>query len=569
MKNLKYIKYWFCLAAVGCLAGCSDDFLEVLPQDAVVDADYYKSDEQVLAGTSLLYNVVWYEYNNKASFTIGDFRGGTAYSAYNLQDHVRFNVTPNTEELGTAWKSFYTVIGQSNTVIANINQYAGEEVSENIKQHAIAEARFMRALAYRYLVLNWGEVPIIENNLGLLNDPLSVRKNTEESIWKFITSEFRAAAANLPETPIAEGRLTKWAAEGMLARTYLTRAGLNAAPNSRNQNFLDSAKFYSQRVIELSGAALLDNYAGLFQGDYDNNAESLFSLQWNFSSLPGDLSYGKSNSVPASLAYNSIIGNDDGWGGDLSATFWMLSLYDGIEMINDSTLEGNTVDARLKATFMLPGMHYADMAYSNEEGKIEQGFTYPYVANEKGDARYAAIRKYVPGKLDASGAGMQNYGIDTYMLRLAEVYLIYAEAALGNNASTTDATALNYFNAVHERATGQTFSGPLTFDDIFEERVKEFAMEGVTWYDLVRLHYYNPSEAYKKIKEQNRGGFYIEPNQYPNPTSWKIIEVGYWEITTPRYYEANSGNFRLPLPASEASTAPNLSAPAVDYYSAQ
>src|SRR5690606_26594634 len=143
-------------------------------------------------------------------------------------------------------------------------------------------------------------------------------KYTEESIWKFITNEFRAAAANLPETPIAEGRLTKWAAEGMLARTYLTRAGLNAAPNSRNQNFLDSAKFYSQRVIELSGADLLDNYADLFQGDYDNNEESLFSLQWNFSSLPGDLSYGKSNSVPASLAYNSIIGNDDGWGGDLS-----------------------------------------------------------------------------------------------------------------------------------------------------------------------------------------------------------------------------------------------------------
>lgn len=569
MKNLKNIKYWFCLALVGIISGCSDDFLEVLPQDAVVDANYYKNDEQVLAGTSLLYNVVWFEYNNAASFALGDFRGGTAYSAYNLQDYVRFNVTPNSAEMSQAWKSFYTVIGQSNTIISNINQYAGEEVSDNIKKHAIAEARFMRALAYRYLVLNWGEVPIIENNLTLLNDPLSVRKNTEESVWKFITNDFRAAAEGLPETAIEKGRLTKWSAEGMLARTYLTRAGVNAAPNSKNQVFLDSAKYYSQRVIELSGASLLENYSDLFQGNYDNNTESLFSLQWNFSSLPGDAYYGKSNSVPASLAYHSTIGNDDGWGGDKSATFWMLSLYDGIEMINDFTLEGNTADKRLKATFMLPGMYYENMSYANADGKIEQGFTYPYAVNENGDVSYAAIKKYVPGKLSASEAGMQNYGLDTYMLRLAEVYLIYAEAVLGNNTSTTDATALNYFNEVHERATGQQFSGALTFDDIFKERTKEFAMEGVIWYDLVRLHYYNPEEAYKKIREQNRGAFYIEPNQYPNPTSWKIIEVGYWEDTTPRYYEATSGNFRLPLPASEVSTAPNLNEPAVDYYKAQ
>src|SRR5690606_23034089 len=412
-----------------------DDFLEVMPQDAVVDADYYKNDEQVLAGTSLLYNVVWFEYNQKASFALGDFRAGTAYSAWNLQDYVRFNITPNTEEIDNTWKSFYTVIGQSNTVIANINQYAGEEVSENIKQHAIAEARFMRALAYRYLAMNWGEVPIIENNLELLNDPLRVRKHTEESIWKFITSDFRAAAAHLPESPIAEGRLTKWSAEGMLARTYLTRAGIGAAPNSRNQNFLDSAKYYSNRVIELSGAALEDNYADLFTGDYDNNAESLFSLQWNFSSLPTNFTYGKSNSAPSNLAYNGIIGNDDGWGGDYSATFWMLSLYDGMEMINDNTLEGSTVDQRLKATFMLPGMYYADMAYSNPEGKIEVGFTYPYVENKNGDTRFAPIRKYVPGKLDANTGGKLNYGIDTYMLRLAEIYLIYAEAALGNSPS--------------------------------------------------------------------------------------------------------------------------------------
>ena len=88
---------------------------------------------------------------------------------------------------------------------------------------AIAEARFMRALAYRYLVMNWGEVPVIENNLNYLNDTTLV-KNTVPSIWRFITREMRAVAEDLPETAAQPGRLTKWSAEGMLARFYLNQS---------------------------------------------------------------------------------------------------------------------------------------------------------------------------------------------------------------------------------------------------------------------------------------------------------------------------------------------------------
>ena len=86
----------------------------------------------------------------------------------------------------------------------------------------------MRAVAYRYLVMNWEEVPIIENNLTLLADT-SIHKNTKESVWRFITSEMRAVSNDLTETPIREGRVTKWSAEGMLARFYLTRAGVESS----------------------------------------------------------------------------------------------------------------------------------------------------------------------------------------------------------------------------------------------------------------------------------------------------------------------------------------------------
>jgi len=74
------------------------------------------------------------------------------------------------------------------------------------------------------------------------------------------------------------------------------------------------------------------------------------------------------------------------------------------------------------------------------------------------------------------------------ILRLADVYLIYAEAILGNNATTTDADALLYFNKVRERA-GVDPVASLDIDTIYKERRIEFAFEGQYWTDLVRLSY--------------------------------------------------------------------------------
>src|SRR5687767_4947012 len=111
----------------------------------------------------------------------------------------------------------------------------------------------------------------------------------------------------------------------MLARTYLTRAGIGASEGSRNQEFLDKAKSYAQSVITNSGKKLLSNYADLFTYPYDNNEESLFELQWVFTT---DYSY--ANTMVSQITYSNDIANGDGWGGDISATWWMLSLYDGL-----------------------------------------------------------------------------------------------------------------------------------------------------------------------------------------------------------------------------------------------
>ncbi|MEP7111414.1 MAG: hypothetical protein ABI760_25685, partial [Ferruginibacter sp.] len=74
-------------------SGCKKDFLERPPTDAIVDAGFYQTDEQVLAATNLLYSKVWFDYNDKASYNLGDFRAGTAFSAYNDRGNVLFNTT--------------------------------------------------------------------------------------------------------------------------------------------------------------------------------------------------------------------------------------------------------------------------------------------------------------------------------------------------------------------------------------------------------------------------------------------------------------------------------------------
>ena len=571
MKNINRIPYLIgLLVPIVLFSACKKSFLEKPPTDAIVDAGFYQTDEQVLAGTASLYNRVWFDYNDKASYNLGDFRSGTTFSAYNDRGNVLFNTTAENGENNASWRAFFNVVAQSNLTINNINVYAGAGVSPSVKNMAIAEARFMRALAYRYLVMNWGPVPIIENNMNYLNDT-TLTPNTVPSIWRFITREMRAVAEALPATAVQEGRLTRWSAEGMLARFYLTRAGVESTgPNGRNQTFLDSAKYYAQDVIANSGKSLVANYADLFKWPYDNNSESLFELQWVYQ--PGQ--WGVQNSMPSYLNFSNDIANGDGWGGDKGATWWMLSQYEGFTKSGDSLIKGRTLDQRLKATYMLPGLTYAEITQAvpktvNPAGK--QKLVFPYVT---GDVNFASVKKYVVGKAEDVGgqAAQQDYPNDTYMMRLAEMYLIYAEAVLGNNAFTTDATALDYFNRVHTRAGLSAYAltdpvtnapTPLTFDVIFRERTLEFAMESMTWYDLVQLHYYNPQKAFAILNSQDRGLYNITPDAFPNPTSWTVRKTSW--ATTERTINANEGNFRLPIPSAEISQAPNLNKPAVDY----
>src|SRR5881394_4195987 len=143
MKNIFRINYFAgLLVAIAAISGCKKSFLERPPLSAVVDANFYQTDDQVLAGTSLLYSKVWFDYKDKAMYNLGDFRGGSAFSAWNDRGNVMFSTTGDNGENGASWRAFYNVVAQSNLLIYNMGRYAGPDVSPRAKKIALAEARF-------------------------------------------------------------------------------------------------------------------------------------------------------------------------------------------------------------------------------------------------------------------------------------------------------------------------------------------------------------------------------------------------------------------------------------------
>jgi len=100
------------------------------------------------------------------------------------------------------------------------------------------------------------------------------------------------------------------------------------------------------------------------------------------------------------------------------------------------------------------------------------------------------VKKYVLGSKEDVGYTVSNQAtpINQYVLRLADVYLIYAEATIGAGASTADAAAVGYYNAIRTRA-GLSTKTSITYEEVFNERRVEFGMEGINWFDIKRRFY--------------------------------------------------------------------------------
>ena len=153
-----------------------------------------------------------------------------------LSDFQGLNST-NIPRTDAGWTLFYLGIRNANLVIQNAPK--GKNISPADVTKYVAEAKFLRAYNYFWLVRNWGGVPI--RTEATLTEP-NVKRNTVEEVYNLIVSDLKEAETNLPDRQTQSGRATKWAAKAALAEVYFTR-NQYAEARDKADEIIKSAKF--------------------------------------------------------------------------------------------------------------------------------------------------------------------------------------------------------------------------------------------------------------------------------------------------------------------------------------
>lgn len=526
------------------LTSCAEDFLDQENTTNINAETFFNSDEAISEAVFPLYNYVWNNFNDQAYYGMGDGKANNITAQYSnyIYPYTNFNENGLSEGLSQAWGSLYSVVAQANNTINNIEERSTSNVSEEAKTHGIAEARFMRGLAYWYIASLWGDAIIYTNTSDMVNNYV-VPANPRADVMEFAIRDLEYAAVNLPATSPATGRINKYTAYGMLSRVYLSMAGLttegrydgtNVATDfnrgTRNEYYLDLARRAAMKVITESNFRPMEKYGDLFKIENNNCQEDMFQLQWLQGSTDA-IGWGANQTISSFFGWSTMVCDGTNWGG---ATYCSYDLF----------VEYEPNDLRKHESVAWYGQYYPELN--------TKGGGYTYGITEDAATQGANIKKYVVGTIDDNGVSYkQSSGINTHMLRLAEVYLNLAEAILGNNQSTSDKTALYYFNAVRTRA-GLAPKTSISYEDLRHERRVELAFEGQYWYDLVRRAYYHQQEVVNYLNSQNRNASYYDASthEYKLPDDWTGVGPG---VAT-----ATVRNLKLPYPDTDVNRNPYL-----------
>ena len=547
------LKYTLAIAGILSFSSCAKDFLEQKNTYQISQDNFFDNDEAVSQAVMPLYSYVWYDFNDKFYYGMGDGRANNITAQYSdyVYPYTNFTETGLSTGLTEAWGALYSVVAQANNTINNIANNSTANVSETAKIQGIAEARFMRGLAYWYISSLWGCAVIYNNTQDLVNNYVVSPSPVADGI-EFAIRDMEYAAVHLPSASPATGRVNKYAAYAMLSRFYLSMAGLttsgrydgsnvatDANRGTRNEYYLDAAKKAAAVVIEKGPYKLADTYAELFAAStFNNNSESVFQLQFQAGAEGG-----LAQSMTRFLAWSTQVNQGNSWGG---STYCSYDLWEEFKEYEDQTL-GTKVDDAIRR-------HNCIASYGESYPELSANPEKPYVYGETENAgsQGANIKKYVIGTNAVNGFAVNNNsGINTYMMRLAEVYLNYAEATLGNNGKTTDATALKYFNALRTRA-GVATKNSLTFEDIRHEFRVETAFEGLYWYFIVRRGYYQQQEMVNYVNHQHRNASY-----YKSATHEYVLSEDYAE-PGPSVATATAKNLTLPIADTDQTKNPLL-----------
>ena len=509
-KALKYIA----LAAVVAFGASScDKFLDRPSEDSFTTAQFYQNDAQLEQGINYLYNSPWYDIIRFYIYG-SETMCGNVYQAQNAYSTLTVNGTD--QDLKNMAYSLWAVNAQGNTVIHNIQASTGN-LSDEVKNRCIGEVLAWKAMTYFFLVRTFGDVPIIHDNTEIIKDATynEVVKVQKADVYEYIVMTLEKAMSLLPKNAYI-GKLNRvdyYAAEALLSKVYLTKAGVTG---SLSQEDLAKARDYAKDVIDNSGRTLTPRYSDIFRmtpAQFQQTGEELFTWHWQCKQEV----WTSQNSIQCDVGLVGFDENGSLWGDWKGPSVDLQDAF-GVSAVDDPSTRKNTDDRR-QATMMMFGDQY-DYFWTDKGGFDFYRFFYDdnyypgglssnASSKQWGCASGANYAKHLYGDVaDHTAAfGYPSFGmynqLPTHILRLGDIYLVYAEAAFltGDTAS-----ALTYVNKIRERANAAPVAS-VDYETIWKERRLELALEGDRWYDYVRRSYYDVDACIKDLKAQRRSSW--------------------------------------------------------------
>ncbi|WP_341216048.1 RagB/SusD family nutrient uptake outer membrane protein [uncultured Wocania sp.] len=488
--KFKYI--FIAVFSIVVLTGCENDLIEK-PKRFTSPSEFFNTQAETEAALFGSYNFLHFAW-------IGDFHVlqlgdlGTdvgltrSISFYNVYQH--WNMENLTSDYRAAWGQRYEGISNVNLVIARVE---ASDFPEAFKNEISAEARFIRALLYYQLNIMYGGVPLWTDELTDLEAVGELPRATSAEVRELIISDLKFSEQHLPSARESSewGRVTKWAAKGLLARVYLF--------DKQWQNAKDKA----EDVITNSPHSLLPNYMDIFDFTNRFNSELVHVIHketdirgssvHSFSSPRGRDEAGKFRS---DIAANGVVRPDGKTVNTTGELFQGWGIYQSIKENYDSYQTG---DARKDIWW--------------HEAEREDGTFTTLDGGTSGAGGYYNL------KWIAFDENPNNGSRDVTMQRLAELYLISAEAdnEINNGPTTLAYSRVNelrrraYGDMLHDLAPGMSKEDFKTA--LIAENRWELGGEGLRRWYLIHWGYDVLEAAVKSVSGSNPlGAANIKPH---------------------------------------------------------
>ena len=437
-KNIKSIAVAVSLCIFSLMSCNEKDFLNEVNPNTITDATFWQSSAQFNIALTTVYGATQFQSISGGGLVnemiMGD-EGGTE-SWYRPFAFRNFTYTDATDQVADKWNELYVGIFRANQVIERIQKADAALFTAGLKERIEAQARFLRAFFYFQVANTYGKGVISTNvDITTLNKPLST---IDEINSQIIIPDLEFAAANLPEKWVAKdlGRVTAGSANSLLGKVYLYK-----------KDYAKAAPLFL-KVINSGVYQLMPNILDNFTHQNEHNAESIFEVSYNADINPGANGGAVDDNAFRTGSEGTNIARELGqlsFGAfnTLLPTYFVHELFTNDEIDSTNSINtGNRQSKRLTASIVPnngEGLYYG-LAIGAKAG---WGF-----------GQTAYIKKFTNWYHLPNEDGIGRSGINFRHIRLADVYLMYAECLVSSGGSVDD--AIKYIDFVRARAGVKT-----------------------------------------------------------------------------------------------------------------